>query len=55
MAEPITITMSERTWRGLLIHLIDTIEQIPVSIIDPDPYKAVSITIAKIEKEFESR
>ena len=55
MPEPITITMSERAWRGLLIHLEDTIELIPVSIIDPDPYKAVSITIAKIEKEFASR
>lgn len=44
-----SITMSERAWRGLLVHLKDTVERIPISIIEPDPWQAVNIAIAKIE------
>jgi ribosome-associated translation inhibitor RaiA len=47
----ITVTMSERVWIGLLIHLKDTVEQIPISAITPDPYQSVNITINKIEQQ----
>jgi len=55
MNTPVTITMSEKAWVGLLYHLKDTVNAIPISIIEPDPYQAVNITIAKIEQQLNSR
>ena len=48
----IEITMSEKTWSGLLMHLNETVDIIPVSVLDPDPWQCVRIAIAKIEKAF---
>lgn len=45
-----TVTLSERTWIGVLIHLKDTVDRIPVSTIDPDPWECVNEIIEEIEK-----
>jgi ribosomal protein S27E len=46
--ETVSVTMSTRTWTGLLYHLQDTVNTIPISCIEPDPYQCVNISIAKI-------
>lgn len=45
-----TVTLSKRTWLGVLIHLKDTVDNIPVSTITPDPYLCVLKVINEIEK-----
>jgi hypothetical protein len=45
-----TVTLTKRTWLGVLIHLKATVDTIPVSTIEPDPWKAVNIAIKEIEK-----
>lgn len=49
MKNPISITLAEETWIGLLFHLKDTVENIPVSIIEPDPWICVTEVIATVE------
>jgi hypothetical protein len=51
MPTPISVTLFENAWVGLLMHLKDTVNLIPVSTIEPDPYRCVNIAIAKIEQQ----
>ena len=44
------VTLTKRTWLEVLIHLKDTVDNIPVSTVEPDPWQAVSKTIKEIEK-----
>jgi hypothetical protein len=50
MAKQHTVTLSEETWIGLLIHLKETVDRIPVSTIEPDPWECVTKTIDAIEE-----
>lgn len=50
MAKQHTITLDEDTLTGLLFHLKETVDRIPVSIIEPDPWECVTKTIDEIEK-----
>jgi len=45
-----TVTLSKHTWLGVLIHLKETVETIPVSIIEPDPWECVQKAIEEIEQ-----
>ena len=45
-----TVTLSKRTWLGVLIHLKETVDNIPVSTVSPDPYSCVHRAIKEIEK-----
>lgn len=45
-----TVSLPMRTWLGVLIHLKDTVDNIPVSTITPDPYLCVLKVINEIEK-----
>jgi ribosome-associated translation inhibitor RaiA len=51
MPAPISVTLSENAWVGLLMHLKDTVNSIPITAIEPDPYQCVNIAIAKIEQQ----
>jgi hypothetical protein len=44
------VTLTKHVWLGVLIHLKDTVELIPVTAIDPDPWDSVNKLIAQIEK-----
>lgn len=45
MTEPISVTLDRETWEGVLFHLQDTVDNIPVSIIEPDPWQCVVTAI----------
>ena len=47
----ISITLSSEVWEGVLFHLKDTVEHIPISIIEPDPYECVSNAIIAIQSK----
>ena len=47
---PYSIRLTKRTWLGVLIHLKDTVDNIPVSTIVPDPFLCVHKLIDKIEE-----
>jgi hypothetical protein len=47
--ERISISLSSKVWEGVLFHLEDTVEHIPISIIEPDPYECVSHAITAIK------
>lgn len=48
---PVTITLPTWMWEGVLYHLADTVEHIPISIIDPDPYECVSEVITALKSK----
>ncbi len=45
----ITIKLDEDTWTGLLFHLRDTVEHIPVSTVEPDLWDCVTKVINVLE------
>jgi hypothetical protein len=47
----ISITLSSEVWEGVLFHLKDTVEHIPISLIEPDPYECVSNAIIAIQSK----
>lgn len=47
----ISITLSAEVWEGVLFHLKDTVEHIPISLIEPDPYECVSNAILAIQSK----
>ena len=51
LINPVTITLDRKTCAGLLGHLKDTVETIPVSALDPDPWECVNSAIQAIESE----
>lgn len=55
MNEPVTITLSRETWLGVLIHLQDTVETIPISLIEPDPWQCVITAIDLINLHLENQ
>lgn len=54
MTNSISITLDKETWMGLLFHLQETVEHIPVSIIEPDPWQCVTKAIEVIESNVNS-
>lgn len=51
LINPVTITLDRKTCAGLLGYLKDTVETIPVSALDPDPWECVNSAIQAIESE----
>lgn len=49
MNDPITITLDRETWEGVLFHLKDTVEHIPISTIQPDPWQCVTTAIEALD------
>lgn len=49
----ISITLDKETWTGILFHFQDTVENIPVSLIEPDPWICVTKAIEAIESKFQ--
>lgn len=47
----VTITLPALTWEGVLYHLENTVENIPISLIDPDPYECVTDTITALKSK----
>jgi hypothetical protein len=41
---------TKHAWLGGLVHLKDTVELIPVTAIDPNPWDSVNKQLAQIEK-----
>ena len=44
-------TLDEETWTGLLSYLQDTVDTIPISTLDPDPWDCVSNLIKALQKK----
>lgn len=49
MKDSITVTLDRETWEGVLFHLEDTVEHIPISTIQPDPWQCVITAIDTIK------
>ena len=45
----LSITLPLETWEGVLYHLEDTVERIPLSVIEPDRYECVTQAIQSIK------
>jgi hypothetical protein len=48
---PVTITLPTWMWEGVFYHLQATVEYIPISLIDPDPYACVSGLITGLKSK----
>jgi hypothetical protein len=47
----VSVTLPAWIWEGVLYHLADTVEYIPISLIDPDPYECVSEAITALKSK----
>jgi hypothetical protein len=48
LINPVTITLDRKTCAGLLGYLKDTVETIPITTLDPDPWQCVNEAIERI-------
>ena len=49
--DKLSVTLPKYIWEGIMMHLHDTVDNIPVSIIEPDPYLCVNRLIKELEKD----
>ena len=51
-SESFSVTLPRHIWEGVLFHLEETKDYIPISMLEPDPYECICLAINAIGKFF---